>query len=77
MTTLPRGIKFEITKQLSLQTQETFGQWIGCYGVIWNCKVAENKTQYQDFLVAKALDETVVPYKANQIANYLDLAHLH
>ena len=72
MTTLPRGIKFEITKQLSLQTQETFAQWIGCYGVIWNCKVAENKTQYQDFLVAKALDETVVPYKANQkVAHFI------
>lgn len=44
-----RGIRLEITNQLDSVTAETIAQWVGCFGVIWNCKVAENKAAYESY----------------------------
>ena len=41
-----RGIRVEITAQLGNDAATTIAQWIGCFGVVWNCKVAENKALY-------------------------------
>ena len=72
MATLKRGIKLEITKQLSRQSAETFAQWIGCYGVIWNCKVAENQEQFKAYRLAKILDDSTLRPKPNQrVAQFL------
>ena len=46
---LRRGLKKEITKQLSSAACESIAQWIGCFGVVWNLKVAENKEAFADF----------------------------
>jgi hypothetical protein len=45
MVTLLRGKKFEITSQLSPEGKNIIAQWIGSYGVIWNCKVSEAKKE--------------------------------
>src|SRR5208282_5612424 len=72
MATLKRGIKLEITKQLSRQSAEIFAQWIGCYGVIWNCKVAENQEQYKAYRLAKIQDYLILRPKPNQgVAQFL------
>jgi putative transposase len=56
-----RGIAFEITSQLDSRAAEIIAQWIGCFGVVWNCKVAENKAAYQAYLQARDLDNAVCP----------------
>jgi putative transposase len=66
MTILIRGTKIEITDQLSQEAREEFARWIGCYGVIWNCKVAENKAAYEAYLNAQCLGENLPKPKANQ-----------
>lgn len=63
-----RGIRLEITKQLSGRAAETIAQWIGCYGVVWNCKVAENKAAYKEYLKRRADDQSCEPPKADQKA---------
>lgn len=45
-----RGTRVEITGQLSREVTHLFANWIGCYNVVWNCKVAENKNAYRDYL---------------------------
>jgi putative transposase len=40
---LQRGKKAEITNQLSGGAATRLAQWIGCFGVIWNAKVQEDK----------------------------------
>lgn len=50
---LSRGLRREITSQLSSHSATTIAKWIGCYGVVWNLKVADNK-------------EALVKYYANQ-----------
>lgn len=46
---LQRGKKFEITTQLQSQAATRIAQWIGCYGVIWNCKVAEDEQAFKNW----------------------------
>lgn len=58
---LQRGTKIEITKQLSHQAAQTFARWIGCFRVIWNCKVAENRASYIHSLAAKEAGQ-ILPY---------------
>ena len=51
-----RGLAREITGQLNARSAQTIAQWIGCYGVVWNCKVAENQAAYQAYLQKRELD---------------------
>lgn len=72
MTSLQRGIKIEITKLLSSETAHIFAQWIGSYGVIWNCKVAENKIAYQQYLEAQAANEPIKKPRLDQkVAHFM------
>lgn len=68
MSDVRRGIRLEITGQLSSEAAETIAQWIGCFGVIWNCKVAENKHAYQAYLEQRKNDANSVRPKADQKA---------
>jgi putative transposase len=66
MTTLQRGFKGEVSKQLDSNAAQTFAQWIGCYSVIWDCKVAENLASFQDYLREKSVGQDVKKPKPNQ-----------
>lgn len=66
MATLIRGTKAEITVQLCSEAANVFAQWIGCYTVIWNCKFYENKTLYEEYLHAKALNPSASKPKPNK-----------
>lgn len=56
MTDVKRGIRTEVTSQLNETAAQEIAQWIGCFGVVWNCKVAENKSLYQSYLRSTELD---------------------
>ena len=47
---LQRGKKIEITRQLQPESASILAQWIGCFGVVWNCKVAEDEKAYKEWL---------------------------
>src|SRR5262249_44139883 len=66
MATLQRGTKIEITSQLDSSAANIFAQWIGCYGVIWNCKVEENQKSLSTYLDAKSTGQNLVISKPNQ-----------
>ena len=38
-----RGKKVEITAQLQSHAASKLAHWIGCFGVVWNCKVGEDE----------------------------------
>jgi hypothetical protein len=38
-----RGKKVKITAQLQSHAASRLAQWIGCFGVVWNCKVGEDE----------------------------------
>jgi len=40
---LSRGKKSEVTHQLTPSSAAKIARWIGCYGVVWNLKVTEDK----------------------------------
>ena len=65
---LHRGIAFEITSQLDPRAAQLVAQWIGCFGVVWNCKVAENKAAYQAYLQARDYDSSASPPRPDQKA---------
>jgi len=72
MTSLSRGTKVEITKQLSSSSAEIFACWIGCYGVIWNCKVAEQQSICAEYRQAKSRDpNTPYPILSQGVAHFL------
>jgi putative transposase len=66
MENVNRGIRIEITSQLNEAAATMIAQWIGCFGVVWNCKVAENKTAYRAYLAARGNDATAVRPKLDR-----------
>jgi putative transposase len=68
MTVLQRGKKIEITKQLTSESATTISQWIGCYCVVWNCKMEEFIANNEEYKRAIAAGESATRTKLNQKA---------
>lgn len=72
MTTLKRGIKYEITNLINENTATIFAKWIGCYTVIWNCKVAENQENYKNYLDSKQIGLSTLRLQPTQsVAHFI------
>lgn len=66
MATLSRGTSVEITEQLSLVSMQMLARWIGCFGVIWNAKVAENLSILKSYQTDLLINPLMARPKLNQ-----------
>ena len=72
---LQRGKRVEVTNLLTGSAATRLAQWIGCFGVIWNAKVHEDKASLKRWLEAGKL-EIERPIPNQTAAQFLDESRL-
>lgn len=68
---LTRGKKVEVTQQLEATGASVLARWIGCFGVVWNLKVAEDERAFQEWN-ASARSPDSRPKPNQSVAHFVD-----